>query len=134
MWLMKERPGQNWETCKFGVGNLAFPDKRDKLTRLIFPKKDWEEDLEQRGINQFYFCSSSELIKLKLYRLDRMFNKGGGFKNVAKLYSLDLSENSEGVSGLALYEEDLAQMSGVIKHGLKMCGHCKFYKPKEIKK
>jgi hypothetical protein len=129
---MKERSEQNWETCKFSVGNLEFLNNENKLLRVIYPKKDWQIILKEIGINYDYYCSSSKLMRLNLYMPEGLSKKSKGYRSVAHLFSLYLEEDWN--RGSDLLDGDRSQLKILIKNGLKMCGHCRFYEQKEIEK
>jgi hypothetical protein len=121
---------QSWESCKYHLGNLdidlediARTDTRVKLWLAIFPRTALDELFRKEGINQQYYCTNSELVKLQAYWLDELIIKKKEYIPVARLFSLDISTGP----GLDWFGSDRRDLERAIKDGLRMCAHCKFY-------
>lgn len=123
---------QSWHSCKYARGNLHPDVARPletlpmyKLLRAAFPEQEWEKSLKKEGINEFYFCRNPSMLRLAnkgLYDFDGLMVKGK-WKNHVILYRLDLS----GYFG-ENFEAERIDTDSLVKHGLRMCANCRYYK------
>jgi len=124
---------QSWKSCKHHLGDLernidtiAKANSQVRLMRAIIPESEKDKLFKKEGINQWYYCTHPELIKLEVYRQDGIPNKKEGYTSVAQLFHLDIPEDPS----LDWFGSDKHYLESAIADGLRMCAHCKFYKKK----
>lgn len=138
--LMAERPEQCWETCRHSLGNLDLDleeiAKTNPELRLLMtfqpPETEYERIFREEGIHSFYFCISQEMVEMckdnKAYMLDGMARLNGGWHPLVILGSIN--PNEELGQPLDILEEE-RWIDVMVRNRVRMCTHCKFFKPKQ---
>jgi hypothetical protein len=122
---------QSWESCRYHLGNLdinleeiAKTNSTVRLWLAVIPMEKTSGLFSKEGVNETYYCTNKKLVELRTYSTDELASKNNSYTPVARLFRADVSDGQ-----VDWFGEDRNSLENAIKKGLRMCGHCKFYKP-----